>query len=1423
MPTKDELAAELQAARQRIQDLEATATQAGASGGTAQPEPPGWLSAILQQQTDFQAMQAEAFKDLIKAVAPDRDASTSQKTNMPKPSPPTKLERGVSHAMFKVWRESWDDFARLSDVAKEPREKQVAILKGCMGLKMRMDLQHAIGVADTDTPTAILDKIDQYLRSKRSLAVDHVEFFQRKQRAGEQFDVFLVDLRNLAEAACLTDRHCQACRKPCLERHLAAKIASGLANEETRRKLLAQRPFPPLDDVIAFCRVEESSVKDTKQVMAGDSKSINAVGKSEGNKGNNKYKKGKFKKGGSQGKPDDPGAKKPSEGKPQERFCKFCGKDIKKCNKSCMKKEDVQREVKKMSRVHQINLISSQAHRHVEVFMRQGKRDLGKFFVMPDTGADVSVAGPEFLERCGIPVDQLQATTDVLRAANGTDLKCHGLVPIQLSLGKKSHVTKVYITPTVEGTDFLLSFDDCKGIGLLAKEWPQQVSKAEDVKRVQEIQKVDFTISEEPTDQEWSTLKGKLLDAYADVFTTSELKPMKGGPMTIHLREDAVPRAVPVPHRLPVACRDDVQEQLDKQERQGVIARVDYPTDWVHPMVVVPKPKGGWRLCVDLRELNKHIKRPYHPLTTPREAIQVVPKTSKYFSTLDATTGYWQIPLDQASQDLTTFITPKGRYKYLRNPMGLSSAQDEYGRRGDLAMEGLVGVSKVVDDILVFSDTAQEHLRRVVRVLDRCREHGITLHPKKFFFGQDDVEYVGYRVNRQGYRADPGKVAAIRDFPTPSNIHELRSFFGLVNQLAEFTTDIARAAEPLRPLLRPHNVYLWSDVQQHAFEQVKAALVKPPILATFDPALPTRLETDASRLKGLGFVLRQLHPDGRWRLVQCGSRFITDTESRYAIIELEMLGVVWAVKKLRVFLQGLPEFEIKVDHRPLVPILNSYTLDQVENLRLQRLKEKLQMYNFTASWQSGKDHALADALSRAPLNDPVPEDCLAEAREDDEALQLGVRAIVRAQLAPLADPHLTEIKMHSEDDEEYCAVIQAVINGFPSPSDKVSSLIQPYWRERDNLSVVDGLLLRNGKQLVIPRSMRRQVLEALHSSHLGINMTKRRARDSVFWPGISSDVKNMVEACYECQIRLPSQQQETYSTDVCTTRPFEDVSADLFTTEGHHYLVYVDRYSGWPLVYSWKRDPDTSQVVRAIAGFFTFGVPVRIRTDNGPQFKSVEFADFLKEWHIRHDPSSPHYPQSNGHAEAGVSSMKSLITKLHARGDVRSEAFMRAYIEYLNTPKEHGRSPAQLVFGRPTRTGLPMHPNAFGPGPDHEEAAAFVLEKHQARYDSRAKDLPPLAVGQPVLVQNASTKLWDRRGIVETVGEHRDYDVRLEGGGIKRRNRRFLRPDKAAMQVKPPAAQVPSRSVSPASEAEPAQRASKRRRKKPDRYQAGQA
>ena len=201
----------------------------------------------------------------------------------------------------------------------------------------------------------------------------------------------------------------------------------------------------------------------------------------------------------------------------------------------------------------------------------------------------------------------------------------------------------------------------------------------------------------------------------------------------------------------------------------------------------------------------------------------------------------------------------------------------------------------------------------------------------------------------------PSKTSAIRKFPLPVNRTDLRPFLGLVNQFSEFTSHLAEVASLLRGLLKMSNEFRWEASHTNAFNAVKAALVAPPVLAYYQPGLDTRLETDASRTKGLGFALFQKHPAG-WRLMQCGSHFITDTESRYAMIELQCLAVVWAIVKCHVYLAGSP-FELQVDYQPLVPIL-----DKVENPRLQRLLLKLRLYQFRTSWRAGKHHAIANAI-----------------------------------------------------------------------------------------------------------------------------------------------------------------------------------------------------------------------------------------------------------------------------------------------------------------------------------------------------------------------------------------------------------------------------------------------------------------------------
>ena len=296
--------------------------------------------------------------------------------------------------------------------------------------------------------------------------------------------------------------------------------------------------------------------------------------------------------------------------------------------------------------------------------------------------------------------------------------------------------------------------------------------------------------------------------------------------------------------------------------------------------------------------------------------------------------------------------------------MGLASSQDENCARGDEALQGIEQVEKLVDDNLIQGETTQEHLNTVVAVLNRYREHGITLNPKKVQLLQSAVRYVGYIVSSGGIKADPTKIEAISEFPAPTNITELQSFMGMANQLGGFTHLLSEAAGSLRDLLKPKNAFLWSPQHEEAFTKTKEILCSPHILVAFDPNLQTMLQTDASRLKGLGFALLQKHQE-TWKLVQAGSRFITETKSNYAMVELELLSVVWALRKCRIYLQGLPSFELIVDYKPLESILDTQTLDMVDNPRIQRLKEKLSAFIFYTTWRKGKDHVIPNALSRA--------------------------------------------------------------------------------------------------------------------------------------------------------------------------------------------------------------------------------------------------------------------------------------------------------------------------------------------------------------------------------------------------------------------------------------------------------------------------
>ena len=304
------------------------------------------------------------------------------------------------------------------------------------------------------------------------------------------------------------------------------------------------------------------------------------------------------------------------------------------------------------------------------------------------------------------------------------------------------------------------------------------------------------------------------MEEFPSVFDGT-VKVMEGELFHITLADDAQPFCVHTPRTIPFAFRDKLRLELDSLQAQGPVTE---PTAWCAPIVVTPKKNSDQiRLCVDLSRLNKFVQRERYQSDTPAQAVaDIAAENAKVF-----TKGYHQCPLDEESQLLTTFITPFGRFKFLRAPFGISSISEHYNRRMDEAFAGLTGYRRIVDDIVIYDSDKAQHTDHVRQFLRRCSERKITLNTEKWLFAKTEVNFAGFHLSAAGYRVDDSITEAISKFPIPTSRSDLRSFVGLVNQLSSSTPTVAGLLAPLRPLLSTKNDFMWSPSLTIAFDDVK--------------------------------------------------------------------------------------------------------------------------------------------------------------------------------------------------------------------------------------------------------------------------------------------------------------------------------------------------------------------------------------------------------------------------------------------------------------------------------------------------------------------------------------------------------------------------------------------------------------------------
>lgn len=664
---------------------------------------------------------------------------------------------------------------------------------------------------------------------------------------------------------------------------------------------------------------------------------------------------------------------------------------------------------------------------------------------------------------------------------------------------------------------------------------------------------------------------------------------VKCKPVKIKIKDGTQPYSITTARRVPIPLQEKVKKELQRMKEDGIIEEITEPTEWVSPMVLVLKPNGDVRICVDLKKLNQAVQRERYVIPTVDDIIHQL-RGSSVFSKLDAQSGFWQLPLHEDTARLTTFITPFGRFYMKRVPFGISSAPEIFQRVMSEILQGIDGVICYFDDILCHTKTMEEHDTLLTRVHQRLVEVGLQLNQTKCEYKKKEITFLGHIINEQGVRPDQSKIDAIKSLSVPEDVAELRRYLGMVNYLGRYLPHLSTILKPLNALLSKDTAWIWGPEQTKAFLKVKEMLTTAPTLAYFDPKKPTTVSADASSY-GLGDVLLQQHEDGLRPVAFC-SRTLTKPETNWAQIEKEILASVWACERFERYLVGLESFTLQTDHKPLIPIINTKDLSDTP-LRCQRMLMRLMRFKPQAVYIQGKDMVIADTLSRSPLKPEKEETVL------QEEVTVYVHEIASAW--PVSDAKLNQIREETQKDVNLKTALDYTIAGWPVYKEDVKLAARDLFAVRGELSTHEGLLIF-GDRIVIPFSMRAEVLERIHDGHMGITKCRERANTSVWWPHISQDIKDRVAACRHCLEKKPSQPSEPLITSKMPERPFQRIAIDICEVKGQNYLISVDYYSRYIDIAHLTKMTSTAVINKMKIIFSQHGIAETVVSDNGRQF-----------------------------------------------------------------------------------------------------------------------------------------------------------------------------------------------------------------------------
>nr|CAH7737392.1 unnamed protein product [Callosobruchus chinensis] len=770
--------------------------------------------------------------------------------------------------------------------------------------------------------------------------------------------------------------------------------------------------------------------------------------------------------------------------------------------------------------------------------------------------------------------------------------------------------------------------------------------------------------------------------------------------------------------RVPISVEKKVEEKLEEALKTGIIERVTEPSPWISPMVIIFKPNGDIRICIDMRRANEAILRENYPLPT-FDSFMTKLRNAQYFSRLDLTNAYHQLELDTESRGITTFITHKGMFRYTRLMFGVNSAPEIFQRVFEGLLASCENCLNYLDDIIVFGRSVEEHDRCLKSVLSIFQDNNVLLNREKCIMKVRRLEFLGHNLSSEGIDANDKKIKTILDFRPPATKEELRSFLGLVTYVGKFIPDLGTLTDPLRQLTKKETKFTWNDIHQLKFTLLKNALSKPPTLGYFDPERRTRLIADASPV-ALGAVLLQFTSETP-KVISFASKSLSDVERRYSQTEKESLALVWAVERFYFYLAGL-EFELVTDHKPLEAIFKPTSRPPA---RIERWVLRLQAFKFKVIYQSGKLN-IADSVSRLCLlqNEPSFD------REEEQHIYTIVE-----QHTPKA-MRISQIIQESKADTQITEAVAKINSNSWEASDK-----NIYFPFRLELSTFGPVILR-GNRIVIPESLRNHTLELSHEGHPGETVMKRRLRAKVWWPLIDRQVENFVKQCRDCLLVSQPNRQPPMTRHKFPEGPWQCLAVDLLGPLPNQESVFVviDYYSRYQDI-KFLRTTTATKIINYLNELFArFGIPKSIRSDNGRQFVSEEFKKFCNENNISLIHTPPYWPQANGLVENMNKSLVKRLQIAHSNKlDYKSE-LQKFILMYNVTPQgTTGKSPSELLFKRNIRDKIPSISDLMTETADEEALDNDILNKQKGKEredkNRRAKE-HNIKPGDKVFIEN---------------------------------------------------------------------------------------